>query len=71
VALKHLPTSPDGRRPHTVGDVRFERQDRFRLLSVALEGFHERLVDPSERFFKDLLPDAASERLGANACEPL
>jgi hypothetical protein len=41
------------------------------LLSVALDGFHERLVDLSERFFKDLLPDAARERLGANAGEPL
>ena len=71
MALKHLPTSPDGGRSHTARDVRFERQDRFRLLSVAFDGFHERLVDPSERFFDDLLPDAARERLGANTVEPL
>ena len=55
MALKQLPTSPDGGRSHTASDVRFERLDCFRLLSVAFDGFHERLVDLSERFFKDLL----------------
>ena len=70
MALKQLPTSPHGGRSHTASDVRFERQDCFRLLSVALDGFYERLVDLSERFFKDLLPDAARERLGAHAGKP-
>ena len=52
-------------------DVRFERQHDFGLRPIALDDDGQRLGDVAERLIDDVLADAARERLGANAGEPL
>ena len=68
---EHLARFLDDRRRQAAGDVLFERQHELGLRPIALDHDRQRLVDAAERAIDDLLADAARQRLGADAVEPV
>jgi len=71
VLREHLASRAYASRRQLPGNVRLDREDRFRLRAVALDHHGHRLFDAGERLVHQFLAVAARERFSAYAFQPL